>query len=223
MLLSGFLELIAPPRCAGCDLPGAVLCAACAAAIVRTDVTAVCPRCGAPGNATVCLECDGREFGFSSALSVGSLEPPLSRAITLYKDSGERRYATILGSLLADAVTLWRGWPQSVMPIPPTRGARARRGFDHTLSLARAVAASVGAPVERRLAVSGRRDQRVLGRAARFENMAGAFSVLGEAPIAAHVLLVDDVMTTGATLEAASRALLAAGATEVRVVVLARA
>lgn len=223
MLLAGLLELIAPPRCAGCDLPGSVICPECVASLVLTDASEACPRCGAPRNRIACPDCEGRTFGFSAAMSAGALEPPLSRAVTLYKDSGERRYAAILCALLSDAAAPWHGWPDVVVPIPPTRSARVRRGFDHTLPLARAVGAAVGAPVECRLAVSGRRDQRVLGRDARFANMAGAFTVLGEDPVPARVLLVDDVMTTGATLEAASRALLAAGAVEVRVVVLARA
>ncbi|MGB4594124.1 MAG: phosphoribosyltransferase family protein [Coriobacteriia bacterium] len=226
MLIAGLLDLIAPTRCAGCDLPGSTMCPACASAIVRADADTSCTRCGAIGagsGGARCVECEGREFGFEAALAVGPFEPPLSRAITLYKDSGERRYSGFLGAILADTCSRWSGWPDVVVPVPPTRAARSRRGFDHTLPLARAVGDALAVPVERRLCVSGRRDQRALGRDARFANMAGAFSVVGEVGLPTRVLLVDDVMTTGATLDAASRALLAAGASHVRVIVLARA
>lgn len=226
MLLAGLLDLIAPARCAGCDLPGSTLCSACAEAIVRADTDTICARCGAIGTGRAgvgCVECTGRDLGFEAAIAAGPFEPPLSRAITLYKDSGERRYAVFLGLMLADVCQPWSGWPDAVLSVPPTRVALSRRGFDHTLPLARAVAASLAVPVARRLCVSGRRDQRTLGRDARFANMAGAFSVVGEGNLPARVLLVDDVMTTGATLDAASRALLAGGADQVRVAVLARA
>ncbi|MCE5203438.1 MAG: phosphoribosyltransferase family protein [Coriobacteriales bacterium] len=154
---------------------------------------------------------------------MGPLETPLSRVITVYKDGGERRYAALLGDLLAHAVEEWQGWPEAVVAVPPTRTARRRRGFDHTLPLARAVAVTLDAPVVTLLAVGARRDQRDLGRVARLENMSGAFTVIGDGPVPRRIVLVDDVMTTGATLDAASEALLAAGAEEVRAAVLAHA
>ncbi|MCX8007917.1 MAG: phosphoribosyltransferase family protein, partial [Coriobacteriia bacterium] len=144
-------------------------------------------------------------------------------AVALHKDPGERRYGPVLGALAATACAEWAGWPDAVVPIPPTPRARARRGYDHTLPLARVVAARLDVQVVQSLRARQRADQRSLGRNQRRENVRSAFSVRDAATIPARVLLVDDVMTTGATLDAAAAALRAAGAEEVRAVVVARA
>jgi len=180
-------------------------------------------RCGAGGGRLRCDECRGRSFAFEAATCAGRLEPPLSRAVTLYKDAGERRYGPLLGALLAGACRQWRGWPDAVAAIPATRVAVARRGFDHTAALATAVAHELRIPVISRLGVKRQHDQRMLGREERFANMEEAFLVLPGEALPARVLLVDDVFTTGATFDGASRALLAAGAVAVRVAALARA
>ncbi len=172
---------------------------------------------------TRCAECVDRSFAFAGAVCAGRLEPPLSRVIALYKDAAERRYADLLGQLLIDACSDWRGWPDAVCAIPPTRMARARRGFDHTEALARSLARGLEAPWRSLLTVARTDDQRHLGREARFANMAGAFAVPDRLVVPARVLVVDDVFTTGATLDAAARALCAAGAFEVRVAAVARA
>ncbi len=222
-VFAALLEIVSPVRCAGCGLPGFALCPTCSASMALIDVGRACSRCGAPSRGLPCVECAGRRFAFSAAACAGRLEPPLSRAVTLYKDAAERRYAELLGSLVADACVRWHGWPDVVCAVPPTRTALLRRGFDHTDAIARAVARRLRAPYAPLLAVARREDQRQLGRDARFANMAGAFTVLDRGRVPARVLVVDDVLTTGATLDGAARALLAAGAVEVRVAAVARA
>ncbi|MCE5191179.1 MAG: ComF family protein [Actinomycetia bacterium] len=222
-VLHAFAEIVSPVCCAGCGLPGSALCARCRAGARLITQGDACPRCGAAVEASTCTECGGRDFAFSAAACAGRLEPPLSRAITLYKDAAERRYASLLGSLLLDACERWRGWPDAVCAIPPTRAARVRRGFDHTEALAHAVAAGLKVPSAGLLDAARRPDQRRLGRDARFANMAEAFTVRRDAQVPGHVLVVDDVLTTGATFDGAARALLAAGAIEVRVAAVARA
>lgn len=222
-VLQALAEIVSPVCCAGCGLPGSALCATCRADARLIAPGTACPRCGAAVEASACTECGGRDFAFSAAVCAGPLEPPLSRAITLYKDASERRYASLLGSLLLDACERWKGWPDVVCAVPPTRAARVRRGFDHTEVLAHAVAAGLRVPSALLLDAAGRPDQRQLGRDARFANMAEAFTVRRDAPVPGHVLVVDDVLTTGATLDGAARTLLAAGAIEVRVAAVARA
>lgn len=171
-----------------------------------------------------CTECWRHEFSFEAALALGELAWPLSRAVVLHKDAGERRLAPVLAGLLAAQVALaWPAWtpPQAVTFIPATPLALRRRGFDHAEALATALAAEVGAPVTRALVRSAAADQRALSRSARARNVAGSLEV--PAPVSGSLLLVDDVMTTGATLDAAAAALLAAGADRVRCAVVARA
>ncbi len=222
-LLAGLAELLAPTRCACCELPGELLCAACERALPRVEPLSACPRCGAPFGALTCTECWSTEFAFEAGLALAELDGSLPRAIVLHKDAGERRLGAVLGALLAECVVVrWGQWPDAVAWIPPTPAALARRGFDHARGIAEPVARRVGAPLAGLLARSNARDQRVLGRTDRSRNAAGSLAVVAPA-VPARVLLVDDVLTTGATLDAASQELLAAGAQAVRVAVIARA
>lgn len=199
------------------------MCPACLSAAHLIQPGTGCQRCGAPLTNATCRECAGRTFAFSSAVCAGMLEPPLSRVVTLYKDAAERRYAALLGKLLCAACDPWRGWPDAVCAVPPSARSLARRGFDHTAPLAAHVAHGLDVPYERLLVAARRADQRGLGRDERRANMTGAFAVRPLVSVPAMVLVVDDVFTTGATLDGATRALLAAGALEVRVAAVARA
>jgi predicted amidophosphoribosyltransferase len=223
VLWASLLEFLLPTRCAGCDLPGDLLCERCRTALPVIEAAWACPRCGAPFGHLVCTECWRAEPAFEAGVCVGSLEPPLSRCISLYKDAGERRLGALLGEMLAGAVGVWGAWPGGVVPVPPSAAALRTRGFDHTAAIAERVAASLGVPVVHALASAGARDQRTLGRTARQANVAGAFVATPDAVLPSRLVLVDDVMTTGATLDAAAAVLLAAGAEVVRVGAVARA
>lgn len=222
-LLAGVLELAAPTRCAGCDRPGSLLCERCAGALVRIDLADACPRCGAPDGRARCEECGRHEFAFPQARCAGVFTHPLARMVVLFKDGGERRLGRVLGALVAEVAADWAGWADAVAPVPASHAAVLRRGFDHGALLAGAIAAELELPAARLLGVASRSDQRRLGRQERAANARHGVSVLPRAEVPRRVLLVDDVFTTGATLDAASRVLLAAGVQEVRVAAVARA
>lgn len=221
-LLEGLTELLFPTRCAGCEMPGLVLCHSCRANLPLIAMDTACPRCGAPYGRLVCTECWDRAWAFEAALSVGEFEAPLARAVALHKDASERRLGTVLGELLAECVTeRWGDWPEVVTFVPATRAAIARRGFDHGRAIARAAAEHLGVPVAEAIGRTAVRDQRALGRVDRARNVAGSFAV--HDTVRARVLLCDDVFTTGATLDAAAGALLEAGTSAVRCATVARA
>ncbi|HSQ21643.1 MAG TPA: ComF family protein, partial [Coriobacteriia bacterium] len=198
------------------------LCARCEGAILRIDQAHACLRCGAPLVAGRCPECGERDFAFSAARCAALLAPPISRAVVVLKDSGERRYAAVLAVLLAEAAAGWLRADDVLVPVPASPQALRRRGFDHAADIAQELGRRTGLPVTRALGATPTADQRSLGRAGRFANRSGAFRVFPGVAPPRRVVLVDDVFTTGATLDAAARVLRAAGAAEVRALAVAR-
>lgn len=147
------------------------------------------------------------------------------RAIHQLKYAGERRLARPVGEVVA---ARWRragGCGELIVPVPASPDRIRERGYDHAALIAAVAGASLGLPVIQGLERA--RDttaQHALGRTGRRENVGGAFRV--RAPVAIRrrwVVLVDDVVTTGATLAACARPLLHAGAQSVIGVAIARA
>jgi predicted amidophosphoribosyltransferase len=196
------LSLGAPGRCASCGLPGSPLCASCA-----HDV-AVCPPLEAPPPLR--------------RLSAGWLYEGAARSLVLgLKLRGLRGHAIPLADAACRAA--WRdGLAGDVVTWVPCGRRDARlRGYDHAAVLAAAAGARLGLPVERLLQPKGpRSDQTALGAAQRRDNLKDAFVAL---PVHGRVVLVDDVMTTGATICTCARALVRAGAEAVEGLVGCRA
>ena len=157
---------------------------------------------------------------------------PAPRIIRAYKDAGERRMADELADMLVEgARRAQREVPgrygalldraDAVTFVPATAAAYRRRGFDHMEAIARAVSERAGVPLADVLVKHGASDQRKLGRQGRLARAQGLYEVI--APVAgARLLLLDDVITTGATMDAAARALRQAGAAAVDGLAVAR-
>jgi len=197
-----FSSVLAPPRCAACDTPVprmAVFCASCASTIDTGDGDAAFVYGGAIAQAIVRMKYESR--------------PDLARPLG---DLLWRSLASRAGSL-RDVL---------VVPVPLHPSRLAERGYNQSSLLARRVARHLGAPFAP-LALARMRDtpkQATLDREARLANVAGAIHVREAGRVSGRaVLLVDDVSTTGATLDACSHALRTAGARAVATAVLARA
>lgn len=209
-----------PTRCAVCDLPGAVLCAACESRLSYVDWWRACPVCGAPYGRVQCSECNpvvlghlGREaFPFAGCASAVMFDDDSGRIVRTFKDGGERRLAWPMARIMARSLP--PSWEfDAVTYVPASERARRERGFDHGADLGRAVAVQTGCPLRPMLAPPRTKDQRGLSRAERLGNLKGRFSALPRARTGGRVLLVDDVFTTGATLCDATDALVACGCT----------
>jgi predicted amidophosphoribosyltransferase len=222
-LAGSIADLLMPPRCAGCDLPGVLLCDACRRALPLIALATACPRCGAPDGSQGCAECGRTSLTFAGARCAGVFEWPLSRVVTLHKDAGELRLTPQLARWAADAAGEWIAWADAVVPVPASPGALVRRGFDHGALLAAEFAHLTGVPAFEGLRALPRRDQRHLSRERRARNARASLVGFKRASVPPRVLVLDDVMTTGSTLEAATLALLEGGAQEVRVIAVARA
>lgn len=131
--------------------------------------------------------------------------------IKTFKDKGEQRLAPILaGFLMRTAPPSWRTWAECVTYITATKSARRRRGFDHMELIARELANAWGIPCLRLLAEPCASDQRALGRLGRLSNMEDRFRVQ-RLPTAGRVIVIDDVFTTGSTMDDACAALESVG------------
>jgi ComF family protein len=232
----GALDLLYPRLCLGCraGLSGTdrhYLCLACEAALPRFGPEA-CPRCGqglgpaAPVEAR-CLDCIGRPLAFEGAVALGPYRDLLRELVLQLKFGGERVIAGDLGRLLAArlAADPRAADLEAVVPVPLDRATERKRGYNQALLLAEVQGRRLGRPVVAGALVKARATdpQATLDAARRAGNIAGAFVVRRPDRVAGRrLLLVDDVMTTGATASEAARALKEAGAAYVLVAVVGR-
>lgn len=215
------LDLLLPRRCACCALPGADLCEACLAALPRLGAP-LCERCGAPTAWPVrrCRECSGRRVAYATARAAVAYDSAVRRLVSAWKEHALRGLAALAAALVADTVARPAADVLTFVPPDPDRGLK--RGHHPAAALALALATSWELPIDELL----RRPhpmapQRSLNLAERRRNLRRAFAASRAPP--AHVLLIDDVYTTGATASEAARCLLRAGARRVDVVTFARA
>jgi ComF family protein len=165
--------------------------------------------------------CRSGRRGFDEAFCYGAYEGTLRKLIHLFKYGGMRRLAKPLGDLLAEALPGDREF-DAVVPVPLHWRRRWQRGFNQSKLLGKAIARRRGIPLIDGLRRAGAtRSQAGLSGSARRENVAGAFRARRRVT-GLRILLIDDVMTTGATAGACARALKRAGAQSVSVLSLAR-
>ncbi len=191
-----------------------------------------CLRCGAPFGAMVCTECAGAGTALDRCLAATVFDGSVGRIVRAYKDGGERRLAAeIARIMLAAAVRAQREAPgryggllvraDAVAFVPATAAAFRRRGFDHMELIARNLSGRSDIPLLDALVKHGSSDQRELGRSERLAKAFGAYEVV--LPVRGkRILLLDDVITTGATMSAAASALKSAGASHVDGLAFAR-
>lgn len=232
---AGCAQLLYPPLCFLCSrsLPLAQLpfCGACRQAVLR-DPFQACPRCAATVGpyahlAGGCLHCRHEHFAFARAVRLGPYERLDEIVLRLKQRRSETLAEVLAGEWAGAAATALTGLGvQVVVPIPLHWRRFLWRGYNQSEALARGLAGKLGLAY-RPAALRRIRHtpfQTLQTRAGRRDNVRGVFRAGKRGKLhGLHVLLVDDVMTTGATLHEAARALRRGGAARVSVAVLARA
>ena len=219
------VRTVFPPRCLLCGEPGVNgrdLCPACTAALPWN--ASACLRCALPLPApATCGACLQKPPPMDETHAVFVYGFPLDRLVPRLKFHNDLAAGRLLSELMAEALCALPR-PAALVPVPLHDTRLGRRGYDQALELAAPLAQRLRIPL---LADALRRTratspQSELDAAARQRNLRRAFTVHADAALPDHVVLVDDVMTTGATLEAAARALRRAGVSRVEAWVCAR-
>jgi ComF family protein len=212
-------------RCVVCGERGSEgrdLCAACHAALPWHGPA--CVRCALPlPQAGMCGNCLQHPPALDATQAAFDYAFPLDRLLPRLKFHGDFAAGRVLAQAMAERGALLPR-PDAMVPVPLHRARLRQRGYDQALELATPLAHALRLPLlanalQRRKTTTA---QSRLDAAARQRNLRDAFVVAGSTTLPAHVVLVDDVMTTGATLHAAARALRKAGVQRVDAWVCAR-
>ena len=238
--LDTILTLVLSPNCAACERPlerpsAGPVCESCWSSI-QTLRPPFCRSCGDPlpswrtltAEPEPCARCRRLPPALDGGRAAGEYDGALRAIIHAFKYEGRRTLARRLGRMMCEAGTDVLAGARCTVPVPLHPWRRMRRGFNQAADLA----SIIGLPVERALwRTRATLSQTGLTAAARRRNVRGAFRLsplLSRRAFRLHivdgiVVLVDDVRTTGATLDACARVLKEAGACEVRALTVARA
>jgi ComF family protein len=232
LLASRALDVVLPPRCLACGEAVGEQGALCPDCWARIDFLGppLCARCGYPFEldteaGALCAACQARPPVFDRARAVLRYDAASRGMLLAFKHADRTDLAPYLGRWLARAGAEVLAEADIVAPVPLHWTRLFSRRYNQAALLAKAAAMEAGRPFLGDILIRRRRTKpQHSGLAARTRNVAGAFAVprvRRKAVEDRRVLLVDDVRTTGATLEACARALKAAGAKGVDVLTLA--
>lgn len=212
-LLDALLDLLFPPRCCGCRARGALLCASCRRAcrpVAAATNQALHRRVNSPF--------------LASTAGAYHFEGVVREALHALKYARRARLAGPLGSLLIAYAQSHSLAIDAIVPVPLHPERERQRGFNQAALLAAPLARAIGVPLLTDSLVRTRNTARQadLGREQRRANVHAAFAWRAAGVPPARLLVIDDVITTGATVAAAAQALCQAGAREVHALALAR-
>lgn len=231
--IDGLIAVLLAPACAACETPlespsRDAVCATCWEAVLPLSPP-LCDACGEPlpswrvvsVESGRCARCRRRPGSIARSRSIGAYEGRLRAIVHALKYDGRRSLAEPLASLMRQRGRDVLDGADLVVPVPLHRSRHRTRGFNQAADLARHLGLPVVQALRRTRATASQAD---LPASQRHANVRDAFTLRkGRALVGVCVVLVDDVCTTGATLEACARVLKRAGARDVRALTAARA
>jgi ComF family protein len=218
-LLDSLLQIIAPHTCRNCGREGELICSNCLCLLRLSPQT--CYRCLRPTDNQFCGACS-LVLPFSAIFAACEYSGLAKDLVWDLKYTGARAAAKEMAAIMYARLPL----PTTdavIVPAPTTSGRARQRGYDQAELLAKELSTLSGLPCQKLLRRTSKQHQVGASRQQRLEQMTGAFSSHGQPPLPHSVWLVDDVLTTGATLEAAATELRDAGVQTVTAAVFARA
>ncbi len=231
--LNYLVQWVYPPRCLLCGHTGqkqgheAVdLCGHCQQRLPFNETA--CLSCALPlprgiGPEAICGQCQNKPPAFDASFSLFCYEQPVVWLVQQLKFNDRLAHARLLGNMLAQRVEACVDRPQCIIPVPLFNKRLRQRGFNQSVELAKPVAKKTGLPLELSLAIRTRPTESQTGLDAkqRRKNIKGAFKTIRHVPYR-HVAIIDDVVTTGSTVNELARVLKKSGVNRVDVWSIAR-
>lgn len=223
--IDGVIDLLFPPRCVGCGREGEYICISCFGSMPYV-VPPLCPKCGRPQPSGMhCPSCWGWHAGIDGIRSPFRFEGIIREAIHCLKYRNLKAISGSLAQLLAEYLISNPLPAQALVPVPLHPRRLRERGYNQSNLLARKLGKFADLPVIEGSLVRWREtppQARTATVESRRSNVAGAFSCRDEKLKGKQVLLIDDVCTSGATLDSCATALKAGGVISVWGLTLAR-
>lgn len=222
---SKLLELFFPTICGGCASLGPIICSNCKSQFSWVT-SPICNRCGRHliHAAKACGHCSSSQFNLHQVRCPLFFREPLKTIIHQMKYSGLYTLAYPLGQIMVDYWPDWDDTPDVIIPIPLHANRLKKRGFNQSALLAVMIGDQVDIPVNSNdlVRIKNTKPQVGLSPDKRKENVHNAFQANVAGIKGKHILLIDDVFTTGATMNAACQSLQDSGAIKVSAFCLAR-
>lgn len=218
------LDWVYPPFCGGCHKPGSRWCSDCQDKVEKLE-TKFCQKCGnILEQNSICEKCQASPPSYQAMRSWAKFSGPLREAIHRLKYKNDLGLGEALSMNLIELFNHLK-WPVNlIVPVPLGLKRQQERGYNQSGLLARPIALSAGIPFRTNALLRARETATQVGLSAheRKENVRGAFIAKPEIVMGKIILVVDDVTTTGSTIEACADALISAGADQVYGLTLAR-
>lgn len=218
-MLDFILQIIAPHHCYSCGKSGRTLCDNCKYDIVSEPFCG-CIVCRRPTtDAGICYDCPTT---YERAWVVAERTDSIEQLLDNYKFSHQKANALVFADLLNEVLPDFSQQSPVVTAIPTITPHIRMRGYDHVALVAKKLATARGLTYQQLLTRQNTTKQIGSSRQQRFENAKRAFTCVAKLPKDQPILLIDDVFTTGATLQYGAQALQKAGAERIWIAVIAR-
>ena len=220
------LDVLFPPRCAGCGSWGKRFCPVCfqETQIIKEPICQICGDLLYQQDQVICARCRSQDVSFTAIRSWAILKEPLQTAIHKLKYRQDRGLGEILAEPLIALLDNYHWRVNMIVPVPLDRIRRKERGYNQAALLAKPLSWETGIPYSERVLAREKitRQQVGLSISEREVNMAGAFKAEETMADGKAFLVIDDVVTTASTINACAKALISAGASKVFGLTLAR-